>query len=249
MLLNEAAVRHIAWPDPGSGPLGQRIMQPGDGPDDAVTHTVIGVVKDFHFESLREGKRPVIVQNVKHPETNKVQKVVIRIDAEDYSSVLHKIEDTWKSMAPGQPFVHSFLDNNLDALYRADQMTAGIAGGFSITAIVIGCLGLFGLASFMAEQRTKKIGVRKTLGASEMSVMQLLAQDIFKLMLVGNVIAWPIAYYLMDQWIQDFAYRTSLGPGPFLAGAFVALFVSVVTVSFQRVKAARMNLVEALRYE
>jgi putative ABC transport system permease protein len=101
----------------------------------------------------------------------------------------------------------------------------------------------------MAEQRTKEIGVRKTLGASEMSVMQLLAQDIFKLVFVGNVIAWPIAYYMMNQWLQDFAYRTSLGAWPFLAGAMIALLVTALTVSFQTVKAARMNPIEALRYE
>jgi putative ABC transport system permease protein len=249
VLLNEAAVRHIVWPDPASGPIGQRITEPGDNPDETITHTVIGVVKDFHFESLREGIRPVIVQNVRHPETSNVQKVVIRIETEDYPSVLRKIEDTWTSIAPGQPFIHSFLDSDLDALYRADQKTAGIAGGFSIMAIVVGCLGLFGLTSFMAEQRTKEIGVRKTLGASEMSVMQLLAQDIFKLVFVGNVIAWPIAYYMMNQWLQDFAYRTSLGAWPFLAGAMIALLVTALTVSFQTVKAARMNPIEALRYE
>jgi putative ABC transport system permease protein len=245
-ILNQTAVDYLGW---GENPVGKRLIAPGRTATEEVTFTVIGVVQDFHFESLREEIRPLIIQNAAHPETSNIDDVVIRLRTNDYPATLAKIKETWKSLAPDQPFEYSFLSDNLDKLYRADQKTAEIAGSFSAMAIVIGCLGLFGLTSFMAEQRTKEIGVRKTLGASVSSVVQLLSKDIVKLVAVGNLIAWPIAYYLMDQWLADFAYRTTLGVGPFLMGGGVAFLVSAMTVGYQTVKAARQDPVTALRYE
>ena len=245
-LLNRTAAELLGWRD---GSVGKRLVSPGLGEDDSEIYSIIGVIEDFHFETLREEIRPVILVHARYSKTNNVERVVIRIQTDDHKAVLEKIKETWQLLAPDQPFAYSFLNDDLDAIYRADQKTAGIAGGFSAMAIVIGCLGLFGLTSFMAEQRTKEIGVRKALGASVAGVVQMLSKGIVKLVIIGNVIAWPIAYYLMDAWLQNFAYRTTLGVMPFLLGGSLTLLIAMATVSFQTVRAARGNPVEALRYE
>jgi putative ABC transport system permease protein len=245
-LLNQKAVESLGWQGQA---VGKQIGQPRRAGEEPLMYTVVGVVSDFHFESMREEIRPVIIQHVAHSKTENVSRVLIRLQTDDYVGVIEKIKQTWKGLAPDHPFVYSFLNDNLDNLYRADQKTAGVAGGFSALAIAIGCLGLFGLTSFMAEQRTKEIGVRKALGASVSGVVRMLSQDIVKLVIVGTVIAWPIAYYLMDAWLQDFVYRMTLGPVPFLMGGCLALLVALGTVSFQTFRAARRDPVDALRCE
>ncbi len=246
VLLNQTAAQLMGWAD---DPIGKRILQPGFESDESITHSVIGVVDDFHFESLREEIRPLIIQNTRHKETNGVQSVVIRIRTDDVAGTLQKIEESWKTMAPGHPLMCTFLRDDLDALYRADQKTVEIATGFSLLAILIGCLGLFGLTSFMAEQRTKEIGVRKVLGASGAMIVQMLSTDIVRPVIIGNLIAWPIAYTLLDSWLQAFAYRAELGIGHFLLGGGLALAVALVTVGYQTAKAAGADPVDALRYE
>ena len=243
-ILNQAAVRVLGW----DKPLGKHLTHPGRYEQERAAFQVIGVVKDFHFESLREEIRPLIIRQTRLPQVNNVNCVVVRFQSTDYASVLGMLEEKWKAIAPGHPFNYSFLNDDLDKLYRAEQKTAGITTAFSLFAIAIGCLGLFGLTSFMAEQRTKEIGVRKTLGASVTRVVQMLSMDIVKLVVVGNLIAWPIAYSLMDAWLQAFAYRMTLGPGPFIVGGSLALLVALATVGFQTVKAAMRDPVDALKY-
>jgi len=245
-LLNQKAVELLGWKD---NPVGKRIRNPGVVAGEFGIHEIIGVVEDFHFETLREEVRPVIILNARHPKTQNVSRVVIRLRTDDFKAVIGKIEQTWKSLAPNDPFEYAFMNDNLDKLYRADQRTAGIASGFAALAILIGCLGLFGLTSFMAEQRAKEIGIRKTLGASVTSIVQMLSEDIVKLVVAGNVIARPIAYYLMNEWLKDFVYRVALGVEPFLIGGGLALLIALLTVSFQTIKAANGDPVEALRHE
>lgn len=244
-LLNRAAADLLGW----ENPIGKRLRHPGRVGGEFVTYEVIGVLEDFQFESLREEVRPLIVQHVRHPETNNMNNVVIRFRTDDVPALLEKVEATWAAMRPDQPFLFSFLNDDLDALYAADRKIAGIAASFSALAIVIGCLGLFGLALFTAEHRRKEIGIRKTLGASVGSVVGMLSADVIKYVVVGNVVAWPIAYYVMDHWLQDFAFRTSIGVLPFLAAGGLAMLVALGTVSVQTIKAARANPVDALKYE
>lgn len=245
VLVNRTAAALMGWDEP----IGKRIRHPGVRQDQPTTYTVVGVLEDFHFQTLRETIRPLIVQHVGHSETNNVNNVVIRFKTDDLASLLESVEAAWTAIRSDQPFIYSFLDDDLETLYAADRKVAQIAGGFSVLAILIGCLGLFGLTSFTTAQRTKEIGIRKVLGASEGSVVRMLSTDVIRFVLIGNAIAWPIAYVVMEQWLQSFAYRTTLGVGPFAAGGLVALAVSLATVSVLTVRAARSNPVEALRYE
>jgi putative ABC transport system permease protein len=159
------------------------------------------------------------------------------------------LEATWDEYVPGSPFDYSFLDEHLGNLYRFEERTAKIVGVFSLLAIFVACLGLFGLISFSVQQRTKEIGIRKVLGASVPQVVLLLSREFMILFGIAILVAWPVVWYAMDRWLQDFAYRIELGPGAFVLGAVLALIIALLTVSFQAVKAATANPVDALRYE
>jgi putative ABC transport system permease protein len=159
------------------------------------------------------------------------------------------VEEKWRAVYPLHPFEYSFLDEDFDHLYRAEQVRGKIFSAFAGLAIFIACLGLFGLAAFSAEQRTKEIGIRKILGAAEGQIVFLLSKEFVVLVLLANLVAWPIAYWAMHNWLQDFAYRTSLQWDIFIFGGIAALLISLLTVSFQAIKAAVANPVEALRYE
>jgi putative ABC transport system permease protein len=159
------------------------------------------------------------------------------------------LEDRWKEYVPGFPFTYDFLDNVLEKNYKNEQKTGIIFRYFTILAIVIACLGLFGLASFLAEQRTKEIGVRKVLGAQVSQMVLLLTKEFTKWVLVANVFAWPLAYFFMHRWLQNFAYRSKLGLDIFILSGLAALLFSLLTVGYQCMKAAMANPVDSLRYE
>ena len=159
------------------------------------------------------------------------------------------IEEVWNKFAPGYDFNYRFMDEALDDLYRAEQRTGTIFRYFSFLAILISCLGLFGLASFMAEQRTKEIGIRKVLGATVSNIVLLLSKDFTKWVLVANFVAWPVAYYAMHRWLQGFAYRTPVSWWTFLLAGLLALLIAIFTVSFQAIKAALTNPAETIKYE
>jgi putative ABC transport system permease protein len=247
-ILNEAAVRAIGWtPETAIGKSfgsseitdwekGQWVERNGQ---------VIGVLKDFHFESLHEE----IVPTVYFVAPNMAWNAVVRIRPENIVSTMKFLEGKWDEFNPGQPFEYQFLDEAFDALYRNEKRQGEIFGTFALLAILVACLGLVGLASFAAEQRTKEIGIRKVLGASVPGVVHLLSREFLKLVLLANVIAWPVAYFTMKKWLEDFAYRVDLDALPFFIGAAVALLIAMITVSFQTIKAALANPVEALRYE
>jgi len=243
-ILNETAVKQLGWESPGAaiGKPFERIY--GPKPDERVTGRIIGVAKDFHFRSLRFDIEPLVIHL--WPWLNYI---IVRVQPDHVPSTLAFLERTWQKFDPNHPFEYYFLDDRFASLYRAEESLGQISGAFATLAIFVACLGLFGLAAFTAEQRTKEIGIRKVLGASISGIVLLLSKEFTKLVLVSNLIAWPIAYWAMNRWLQDFAYRIHIGVGTFLLAGVLALIIALLTVSFQAIKAALANPVKALRYE
>ncbi len=210
-----------------------------------VEGTIVGVMKNFHFRPVREAVEPLAI--TVDPEYFEV--MLIRVSPEDISGVLKSIENTWKRVVPNYPFEYRFMDERFDRMYRAEERIGTILKYFAILAVFIACLGLFGLASFTAERRTKEIGIRKVLGASVSQVTALLCREFLVLVVLANLIAWPAAYFVMDKWLRSYAYRTSLGWFIFAAAMTAALVVAVISVSFQALRAAMANPADSLRYE
>lgn len=175
--------------------------------------------------------------------------ISIKIKPDDIAKTLRFLKKKWSEIAPAQTFDYFFLDESFDLQYRADEKLVAIFSNFTFLSIFIACLGLFGLASFTAEQRTKEIGIRKALGATISGIILLLSKEFTKWVLVANIIAWPITYLAMNRWLQNFAYRINIGIGTFILAALLALVIALLTVGYQAIKAARANPVEALRYE
>jgi putative ABC transport system permease protein len=233
-LLNEAAVNLIEWKEP----LGKRMKFGPEG-------QVIGVVKDFNYASLRERIRPMAI--LIRP--GWFSYVAVRLAPGDFQSTLRRLETVWQQFEPQRPFEPFFLDDNLNQLYKKEERLSLILSSFSMLAIVIACLGLFGLAAFATEQRTKEIGIRKVLGASVTNLVTLLSKDFAKLVLIANVIAWPVAWFAMSKWLEDFPYRIAMGPKFLIFASLAALAVAILTVSYQALRAALANPVDSLRYE
>ena len=239
IILNETAVRLLGWED---DPIGKQIESPGF-PNK--TLTVIGVVKDYHSLTLREEIAPMGFV----ARWRLFYSLALRIRPENTAQTLSFLETQWKRFVPDAPFEHMFLDERIDGIYFNEQLTGKMLGVFSLLAIFVACLGLFGLAAFMVQSRTKEIGVRKVLGASTSHLVMLLSREFIFLVLLANGIAWPIAYYLMHNWLSGFAYQTDLNVVPFVASAIMALIIAFGTVSVQAIRAARSNPIDALRYE
>jgi putative ABC transport system permease protein len=239
-LVNEVAVRQFGWEDP----VGKTIKIQGLGQrGDAVT--VIGVVKNFHYASLREELEPICIG----VGMGGLDKLVIRVRTENITGLIAQLKDTWEEIDPNRPFDFFFLDDFFDAQYRSEEQLKRIFASFSGLAIIIACLGLFGLSSFMAEQRTKEIGIRKVLGASIPEVIALLSRELLVLVGVAVLVAWPLAYLAMNSWLRNFPFRTSLNPWIFLVSGLAALAIAFLTVCLQATKAASADPVDSLRYE
>jgi len=234
-LINEAAVRHLQLEDP----LNTRFEW------DEKKGKVIGVVKDFQFQSLKEEINPLVI----HIWPQNTAVFAMRIQPTNIPETLAFIEDKWKELDPAHPFEYTFMDETFDKLYRSEEKLSQIFTLFSMLAIFIAGLGLFGLALFMVEQRTKEIGIRKVLGASVGSIFVLVSKEFATLVLIANVIAWPTAYFLMQKWLQNFAYRVNMEVWIFLMSGVLALVIALLTVSYQAVKAALTDPVNSLRYE
>ena len=239
IILNETAVRLLGWED---DPIGKQILLPAYGNRSL---TVIGVVKDYHSLTLREEIAPMGFIG----DWRLFVSLILRIRPENTAQTLSFLEMQWKRFVPDAPFEYHFLDEMIDWIYFNEQLTGKMLGVFSLLAIFVACLGLFGLAAFMVQSRTKEIGVRKVLGASTTHLVMLLAREFIFLVLLANLIAWPIAYYLMRDWLSGFAYQTDLNILPFVASAIMALIIASGTVSVQAIRAARSNPIDALRYE
>jgi putative ABC transport system permease protein len=244
VLLNETLVKQLGW----ENPIGKEVNMTDMAEDEQgfiqVPYTVIGVVKDFHFDSLREKIRGYVI---KMP--GEVGRIAVKIRPESVSETIRSIDKIWKQMNPAYPFDYSFLDDSFDRMYRTEQRMGKIFFSFSLIAIFVACLGLFGLASFTTEQRTKEIGIRKVLGASVPNVVVLLSKEFTRWVILANVIAWPVAYYAMFTWLKNFAYRISLGVWVFVLSGLIALGIALLTVSVKSIKAATSNPIDSLRYE
>ena len=238
IIVNETAARQWGWDDP----IGKKIYVLEDRP---VLKTIIGVVRDFHMESLHKKIEPLFFEY--RPASFRY--ISIKIQPDNISETLQYIEKTFKHIDPMLPFDFTFLDERFDRNYRAEEKLNQIVTCFTVLAIFVACLGLFGLACFAAEQRTKEIGIRKTLGASISGIIFLLTKEFTRWVLVANIIAWPIAYIAMNHWLQNFAYRINISWGIFMLAAILALSIALLTVWYQATKAARANPVESLRHE
>ncbi len=239
IILNETAVRLLGWED---DPIGKQILLPAY---ENRSLTVIGVVKDYHGLTLREEITPMGFIG----KWRLFVSLALRIRPESTAQTLSFLETQWKHFVPEVPFEHHFLDEIIQWYYFNEQLTGKMLGVFSLLAIFVACLGLFGLAAFMVQSRTKEIGVRKVLGASTSHLVILLSREFIFLILLANIIAWPIAYYLMRDWLSGFAYQTDLNILPFIASAIMALIIAFGTVSMQAIRAARSNPIDALRTE
>jgi putative ABC transport system permease protein len=240
VLLNEAAVQALGWASPGEA-VGQTLeLNPGSGEGRG---TVIGVVRDFNFHSMHEHIAPLLLTPHASP-TN----VLVRIQPAGIDATLGALRADWQSFTD-QPFTYRFLDDTLDAQYRADARWGWVIAVASLLAIFIACLGLFGLAAFMAEQRTKEIGIRKVMGASVPGIVLLMARTFLQLVAAAFVLATPVAYLLMQRWLEAFAYRIEPGGGTFFLAGGAVLFIALASVISQALRAALADPVKSLRYE
>jgi putative ABC transport system permease protein len=240
VVINQEVARHFGW----DKPLGKRLATAISLMGGIKLYTVIGVVEDFHFESLRNNIGPLIM--LLQTSTSRIS---FRMKTDDISGTIGLIRKKWREFLPNQPFEYSFLDEAFDSMYRIEQRIGQIFGIFSVLAVFIGCLGLFGLAAFTAEQRTKEIGIRKVLGATAPKIIRLLVIEFIILIALANAVAWPVAYVVMRGWLKDFAYQTPVHIWIFLVAGLFTLLIALFTVSSQAVKAALANPVDSIKYE
>ncbi|MPR34822.1 ABC transporter permease [Salmonirosea aquatica] len=242
IVVNEATLRKFAIPLETA--VGQKLNFDWQG--STIPYEIVGVLKDFHYEDLHKPIEPYAFMLNLSPWFNYA---VVHVNTTEVSSVLSLMEKTWAKLNPNLPFEYSFLDDDFQRNYQSDARTSRIVNTFTIISIFISCLGLFGLAAFAAQQRTKEIGVRKVLGASVSSIVTLLSKDFLKLVLIAIVMATPIAWYAMQFWLQDFAYKIDISWWVFALAGLLAVGIALLTVSFQSVRAALANPVKSLRSE
>jgi putative ABC transport system permease protein len=242
LILNETAANLLGYKKPVGEKLYTFYQGNLNGPK--VGYTIIGVVKNFHYESLRRNIGPLCFRLGKPSWVT-----AFKVNTGDIKNLVGNIESKWKTMAPGMPFNYQFLNDEFNKMYSVEQRTGKLGLSFAIIAILIACLGLFGLAAYMAEQRIKEIGIRKVLGASVSGLVTMLSRDFLKLVLISALFAIPFAWWAMNKWLQDFAFRINLGWWVFVAAGVIALIIALVTISFQAIKAASANPVKNLRTE
>jgi putative ABC transport system permease protein len=235
-LLNESAVRALGWKSRES--IGRTVEKGFPG-------TVKGVVKDFHFSSLHQAIGPLLI----FLDTQYIHSLFVKVTGNDIPGTLKYLQTVWKERVPHRPFEYHFLDEDYNALYKVESRTGQLFGIFAATAILLACLGLFALAAFTTVQRTKEIGIRKVLGASLWSLAGLLSADFLKLVAIASLIAIPLAWWAMQQWLLDFAYRIDINWWVFAAAAMLALLIALATVSVQAIRAGLANPIKSLRTE
>jgi putative ABC transport system permease protein len=237
IILNEKAVKDLGVPSPT---IEQRILWSTDG-DTSYYVKLIGVAKDFHFASFKSEIKPFAF--VVNP--RRVTNLTIKLSTQNLSSTIKQIENTWKSFAPDKPIQYTFLDETFAQLYKSETNFQKVFVVLVILSILIACLGLFGLSAFTAEQHTKEIGIRKVLGASVSNIATML----LKLVIISIFIASPLAYWTMNNWLQDYAYRIKINGRIFLVAGLIAVLIAVITISFQAIKAVVAHPVKSLRTE
>ncbi len=248
VILNEAAVKRFNFT---GEVIGSRIATFGDNekgePDknNQIVLTVVGIVEDFHFESLKQSVSPLMLMYSKRNDGP----ISFRFQTQNAQEVIQLLEAKWKEMAPGQPFTYYFLDERFGSMYAAETRLGKIFGIFSVIAILVACLGLFALTAFTAEQRMKEIGIRKVLGASISSIVILLSKELGKLVAIAFLLAAPMAWYGINWWLKDYTYKTEIGVGLYLMAGSVAFIIALATMSFQSFKAAANDPVKSLKSE
>jgi putative ABC transport system permease protein len=240
IVLNEAAVATLGVKDPLN-----LILYNHDDLFKIITYHVIGVVKDFNYNSMHDKIHPLIMV-ADHPIWNSM---AVHFRTNDAFSLVRQVESMFHAVKPGVSFSYSFMDNDFDRLYHAEQQTGQVFISFAVFAILIACLGLFGLVTYAAEQRTKEIGIRKVLGARVSGIVGLLSRDFTMLVGIAALIAFPAAWWGMHKWLGTFAYRTEMSWWIFLVAGVVALAIALLTVSIQTIRAAIANPIKSLRSE
>ena len=239
MVINESCARLYGYQHPADA-VGKKFEQWGR------KGTVIGVVKDFNFRSLHHAVEPLTLR-YGYPDV--LNRISLTVKVDNLSATLDNLKKTWDKIAPQRPFMYHFLDESFGAQYEADRHFGQLFTLFAMLAIGIACLGLFGLSTFMAQQRVKEIGIRKVLGSSVMGIMMLLSKDFMKLIFIAIAVAVPICWWAMNRWLEGFAYRISIGPVIFLEAGLIAMMIALLTISWQSLKAAMANPVQSLRNE
>jgi len=238
-VVNEEVVRRMGFPDPWEA-VGKRVNVNGlDG-------EIIGVIRDFHVYSLRSEIKPIVFFNFWPGNHNEAQ---IRMDMVEVRHTMDYIQNVWAAYYPDYLFERAFLDDFLKGLYESESKMLIMIQTASFLAILIGCLGLLGLVSFMVLQRTKEIGIRKVLGATVGSIYVIVSKEFLKWVVIASITAWPVAYLLSSKWLQEFAYRIRLNVGYFIAGGLISLGIALIVLSYQVIRAATANPVDSLRYE
>ncbi len=241
-IINETAAKALNWKSPQNA-VGQGIVYGG------VRGKIIGVTKDFHFESMHQKIVPLIFVLPSSVIRTGYGKLAVKITGNNIPSTISYIENLWRKNLPETPFQYTFLDENFAKMYASEQQQGSIFTVFSCIAIFIACLGLFGLSAFAITQRIKEIGIRKVLGASVSQIVAMMSKDFLKLVIIAAIIAFPVAWFTMNKWLQDFAYRINISVWVFLIAGIAAAFIAFVTISFQSVKAGLSNPVQSLRTE
>lgn len=247
-LINETAVKEWGFGSPEKA-LGQPIhwneWEPADTLNPVKKGKIIGVVEDFHYKSLHEKVTPSVIQI--YPQV--VFKVAVKLKTADIKNTIAYINGVWNKFSPGYPLDYKFMDETYGAMYKAESKLSDLLWIFTVMAIIVGCMGLFGLAAFSAEQRTKELGIRKVLGANAFNIVGLLSKNFLVLIVISSLIAIPIAWWAMNNWLEDFPYRVNISWWVFGIAIIAALAIALLTVSFQAIKAALANPVKSLRTE
>jgi ABC-type antimicrobial peptide transport system permease subunit len=238
-IINQTAAKYMGM----ESPIGQRLKFWGQ------EGQIIGVVKDFHHVSLHREIMPHYFTINPRFSTNALKYIFVKINSVNIPDTMKYIQETLVKNAPNYPVEYDFLDQGLGALYQSEQKLGKIFTYFAILAIFISCLGIFGLSAFSAEQRTKEIGIRKILGSSVSGITFLLSKEFSRWVLLANIVAWPVAYYVMHKWLENFAYRTGISVVLFILAGGLSLVIAALPVGYQALKAATSNPVDALRYE
>lgn len=243
MIVNETAAKAFGWGvnDAIGKTIVRKIDKEGKGMD--IPFHIVGVVKDFNFKSLHEPITPLLMV------LGQDWGLIFKIKTTDIPGLLSAMKKEWANFQTDEPFTYAFMDNLYNKTYVAEQKTSAILNIFSALTIFVSCLGLFGLITYTAEQRTKEIGIRKVLGADVSQITGMLSKDFIKLVCIAILIAFPISYWAMNKWLQNFAYRINTSWWMFVASGVIALLIALITVSFQAIKAATANPVNSLRME
>ncbi len=237
-ILNEKAIQKMKIDDP----IGKEFTLWG------MKGTIIGVVKDYNFKSLHKEIDPICLRHLRSDE-KMYGYSFIKLEGSDVRKTINNIERTWNKQYPDFPLEYSFLEEEYSDLYLFESRMRSLFALFAALSIFLSCLGLYGLSSFMAERRTREIGIRKAMGASSWQIVTLFSWDALKWVLISNLIAWPIAWIYMNHWLKDFAYKATISPWIFLLSGFIVLLISMITLSFQAQKAARINPATTIKQE